>query len=60
MTGNLSPGIKKIYNPNPVWTIKKSLVDLNIIGFHACTSVTPPYDEKENILTEFISKHDVE
>ena len=58
--GKVLKDLKKIYNPNPVWTIKKSLVDLNIIGFHACTSVTPPYDEKENILTEFISKHDVE
>ena len=58
--GKLLKDLKKIYNPNPVWTIKRSLVDLNIIGFHACTSATQPYYEKDNILTEFISKHTIE
>lgn len=52
--------LKKIYYQNPVWTMKKTLVDLNIIGFHACTSVIQPYYGKENILTEFVSKHAIE
>jgi len=58
--GKLLKDLRQIYNPNPVWTIKRSLVDLNIIDFHACTSATQPYYEKENILTEFISKHAIE
>jgi len=58
--GKVLKDLKKIYNPNPVWTIKKSLVDLNIIGFHTCTSVTQPYYEKENVLTEFISTYAIE
>ena len=58
--GKLLKDLKKMYIPNPVWTVKKSLVDLNIIGFHTCTSVTQPFYEKENILAEFISKHTIE
>ncbi|MBW2006165.1 MAG: hypothetical protein JRI72_16490, partial [Deltaproteobacteria bacterium] len=58
--GKLLKDLKKIYNPNPVWTIKRSLVDLNIIGFHTCTSVTQPFLEEENHLAEFISKHAIE
>ncbi len=58
--GKLLKDLKKMYIPNPVWTIKRSLVDLNIIGFHACTSATQHYYEKENILTEFISTHAIE
>jgi dihydrodipicolinate synthase/N-acetylneuraminate lyase len=58
--GKLLKDLKKMYIPNPVWTVKKSLADLNIIGFHTCTSVTQPFYEKENILAEFISKHAIE
>jgi dihydrodipicolinate synthase/N-acetylneuraminate lyase len=58
--GKLLKDLKKMYIPNPVWTVKKSLVDLNIIGFHTCTSVTQPFYEKDNILAEFISKHTIE
>ena len=58
--GKLLKDLKKMYIPNPVWTIKKSLADLNIIGFPTCTSVTQPFYEKENILTKFILKHAVE
>jgi dihydrodipicolinate synthase/N-acetylneuraminate lyase len=58
--GEVLKDLKKMYIPNPVWTIKRSLVDLNIIGFHACTSVTRPFFEKEDILAEFVSKHAIE
>ena len=55
--GEVLKDLKKMYHPNPVWTIKRALVDLNIIGFHACTSVTQPLYKEENILTDFVSKH---
>jgi dihydrodipicolinate synthase/N-acetylneuraminate lyase len=58
--GKLLENLRQIYNANPVYTIKRSLVDLNILGFHTCTSATQPYYEKDNILTEFILKHAVE
>jgi len=58
--GELLKDLKKIYNPNPVLTIKRSLVDLNIIGFHDYTSATQPHYEKDNILTEFISTHAID
>jgi len=58
--GKLLKNLRQIYNINPVWTIKRSLVDLNIIGFHTCTSVTHTFYEKDNILTEFISTHTIE
>jgi len=58
--GELLKDLKKIYNPNPVLTIKRSLVDLNIIGFHDCTSATQPHYEKDNILTKFISTHAID
>ena len=58
--GEVLKDLKKMYIPNPVWTIKRSLVDLNIIGFHTCTSATQPHYGKDNILTEFISTHAIE
>jgi len=58
--GKLLKDLRQIYNPNPVGIIKRSLVDLNIIGFHACTSVTQPFHEKDSLLAEFISKHDID
>jgi len=58
--GKLLKDLRQMYTSNPVWTIKRSLVDLNIIGFHACTSVTQPFVEEENHLAEFISKHAIE
>ena len=58
--GEVLKDLKKMYHPNPVWTIKRALVDLNIIGFHVCTSVTQPLYKEENILNEFVSKHAIE
>jgi len=58
--GKLLENLRQIYNANPVWTIKRSLEDLNVIGFHTCTSATQPYYEKDNILTKFISTHTIE
>jgi len=50
----------QIYNPNPVWIIKRALADLNLIESHACTPVTQPFDEKESLLAKFISKHNLD
>ena len=58
--GILLKDLRQIYNPNPVGPIKRSLVDLNIIGFPTCTSVAQPVYKKENILTEFITKHAID
>jgi len=58
--GRLLKDLRQMYTPNPVWTIKRALVDLNIIGFHTCTSVTQPFVEEENHLAEFISTHAIE
>ena len=58
--GKLLENLRQIYNANPVWTIKRCLVDLNILGFHTCTSVTQPFAEEENKLAEFILKHNIE
>ena len=58
--GRLLKDLRQIYIPNPVWIIKRALVDLNIIGFHTCTSVTQPFHEKESLLAEFISKHSID
>jgi len=52
--------LMQIYNRNPVWIIKRALVDLKIIGSHACTNVTEPFNEKNGLLAEFISRHNVE
>ncbi|GAH09280.1 unnamed protein product, partial [marine sediment metagenome] len=37
-----------------------ALFDLKIIGFHACTPVTEPLNEKNNLLSEFISKYNID
>lgn len=58
--GEVLNDLKKMYHPNPVWVIKRSLVDLSIIGFHTCTSVTQPLHEENNTLAEFILKHTIE
>jgi len=55
--GKLLKDLKKMYIPNPVWTIKRALLDLNILGFHTCTSVAQPFYKKESLLAEFISTH---
>jgi len=52
--------LMQIYNPNPVWIIKRALSDLKIIGFHACTTVTEPLNEKNSLLAEFISKYNID
>jgi dihydrodipicolinate synthase/N-acetylneuraminate lyase len=52
--------LKKIYDQNPVGIIKKALVDLNIIGFDSCTSVTQPFVEEKSHLAEFILKHNID
>jgi len=51
--------LMQIYNRNPVWIIKRALSDLKIIGFHACTTVTEPLKEEDNLLAEFISKYNL-
>lgn len=51
--------LMQIYNRNPVWIIKKALFDLKIIGSHACTPVTEPLKEEDNLLAEFISKYNL-
>ena len=58
--GQLLKDLMQIYNTNPVWIIKKALVDLNIIGSHACTTVTAPFHEKDSLLAQFISKHNID
>ena len=58
--GKLLENLRQIYTANPVWTIKKSLVDLNIIGSYSCTSAIHPDYEKSDTLTEFISTHSIE
>lgn len=57
--GKLLKDLMQIYNRNPVWTIKKALSDLKIIGSRACTAVTEPLEEEDNLLAEFISRHHV-
>jgi len=52
--------LMQIYNRNPVWIIKRALSDLKIIGFHACTTVTEPLNEKNNLLSGFISKYNID
>jgi len=52
--------LMQIYNRNPVWIIKKTLFDLKIIGSHACTRVTEPLKEEDNLLAEFISKYNID
>jgi dihydrodipicolinate synthase/N-acetylneuraminate lyase len=49
-----------IYSRGPVGIVKKALFDLNIIGSPACTPVTEPFHEKNNLLAQFISKHSIE
>ena len=51
--------LMQIYNRNPVWIIKRALFDLKIIGSHACTTVTEPLKEEDNLLAEFISKYNL-
>ena len=51
--------LMQIYNRNPVWIIKRALFDLKIIGSHACTPVTEPLKEEDNLLAEFISKYNL-
>ena len=58
--GEILRGLMKIYNPNPVWIIKKALVALKVIGSTACTNVTEPADEGANLLAEFVAQHAVE
>jgi dihydrodipicolinate synthase/N-acetylneuraminate lyase len=58
--GKLLKDLRQIYNPNPVGIIKRSLVDLNIIGFHACTSVSQSFHEKDNLLAKFILKYNID
>ena len=52
--------LMQIYNRNPVWIIKRALFDLKIIGSHACTPVTEPLKEEDNLLAEFISRHHIQ
>lgn len=52
--------LMQIYNRNPVWIIKRALSDLKIIEFHACTTVTEPLNEKNNLLSGFISKYNID
>lgn len=58
--GKLLKDLMQIYNPNPVWIIKKALFDLKIIGSHACTPVTEPFKEENSPLAELISRHHME
>ncbi len=58
--GRLLKELIQIYKQNPVWIIKRALFDLKIIGSHACTTITKPFNEKNSLLTEFISQHNIE
>jgi len=52
--------LMQIYNRSPVRIIKRALVDLKIIGTHACTPATEPFDEENGLVAEFISRHNIE
>ena len=58
--GQLLRELMEMYRPNPVWRIKKSLSDANIITSPACTSLVQPDEEAGNQLTEFVSRYAVE
>jgi dihydrodipicolinate synthase/N-acetylneuraminate lyase len=58
--GQLLRDLMGMYQHNPVWTIKKALSDLAIIGSSTCTSLVQPDEAGGNQLTEFISRHAVE
>jgi dihydrodipicolinate synthase/N-acetylneuraminate lyase len=58
--GKLLNNLRQIYNANPVWTIKRALVDLNILDYHTCTSVTQSFAGEDNTLAEFILKHNID
>lgn len=58
--GKLLKDMMHIYSRSPVGIVKKALFDLNIIASPACTPVTGPVYEKNNLLAEFISKHNID
>ncbi|UCH00142.1 MAG: dihydrodipicolinate synthase family protein [Deltaproteobacteria bacterium] len=57
--GKLLRDLIQIYSRNPVWIIKKALFDLKIIGSPACTNVTEGFQEKDSVLADFISRHNI-
>lgn len=58
--GKLLKDMMHIYSRSPVGIVKEALFDLNIIASPACTPVTEPVYEKNNLLAEFISKHHID
>ncbi len=58
--GTLLKEMMRIYGPSPVRIVKQALFDLDIIGSPACTRITEPVYEKENLLAQFIAKHNVD
>jgi len=58
--GKLLKDLMQIYNRNPVWIIKRALFDLKVIGCPACTPVTEPLEEEDNLLAGFVSKHHIQ
>jgi dihydrodipicolinate synthase/N-acetylneuraminate lyase len=58
--GKLLKDMMDVYSRSPVGIVKKALFDLNIIGSPACTPITGPLDEKNNLLAPFISKHNID
>lgn len=58
-TGALLKDLIKIYNQNPVWIIKNTLSDLDVIDNPTCTGTVGPVGKEKNPLTEFLLEHNI-
>jgi dihydrodipicolinate synthase/N-acetylneuraminate lyase len=58
--GELLRDLMQIYSRDPVWIIKQALFELKIIGSHACTNVTEHFHEKDTLLSDFITRQNIE
>ncbi len=58
--GELLRDLIALYEPNPVWMIKKALSELKIIRSPACTAVTQCPQQEDSPLVAFLSKHNID